>query len=299
MKPILAAALLACAFLSGPSAAQDEAGETAKTREFVDSLHFRTGQIELADAKAHLNVQPGFRYLDHDDSRKVLEQLWGNPPDDSVLGMLVPDAAPLDGDHSWAVVVTYSDEGYVTDEDAASTDYNALLKELQQSTSDENDERKKAGYGTLQLIGWAQPPTYDAAGKRLHWAKELAFEGEKSHTLNYDIRVLGRQGYLSLNAVSSMDDLALVKQGMTQVLPMAEFDSGQRYADYNKGTDKLAGYGLAALVGGGIAAKTGLFAKLGVLLLGLKKGLYVLIVAALAGIKKLFGMGKKGGGTVQ
>ena len=297
MKRLLIAGLIACALYSGAGAAQDtpDAEALAKQRAFLESLHYRTGDIALPSASAHLAVQPGFRFIDHDDSRKVLEQYWGNPPDDSVLGLLVPDAAPLDSDHSWAVVVTYSDDGYVSDEDASKTDYDDLLADMKSGIHDGNDERKKAGYGSMELVGWAQPPSYDASGKRLYWAKEIAFEGESSHTLNYDIRVLGRQGYLSLNAVSSMGDLPLVKQGMTQVLPMAQFDSGQRYADYQPGNDKLAGYGLAALVGGGIAAKTGLFAKLGILLLGLKKGLILVFAAIAAGLKKLFGGGKKGG----
>ncbi len=297
MKSLMTAGLLACALFAGASAAQDttDAADAAKLKTFLGSLHYRTGDVALPSASAHLNVQPGFRYLDHDDARKVLEQYWGNPPDDSVLGMLVPDAAPLDSDRSWAVVVTYSDDGYVSDEDASKTNYDELLAQMKTDIHDSNGERKKAGYGSLELLGWAQPPRYDANGKRLYWAKEIQFDGAAVHTLNYDIRVLGRQGYLSLNAISGMDELAVVKDGMTQVLPMAEFDSGQRYADYQPGNDKLAGYGLAALVGGGIAAKTGLFAKLGLLLLGLKKGLILVVVAIGAFIKKLFGGGRDGG----
>ena len=52
---------------------------------------------------------------------------------------------------------------------------------------------------------------------------------------------------------------------------MTEFNDGERYTDYNSKTDKTAAYGIGALVAGGIAAKAGLFAKLGALLLGLKK----------------------------
>ena len=49
---------------------------------------------------------------------------------------------------------------------------------------------------------------------------------------------------------------------------MVEFDPGARYADYDKSTDKVAAYVLAALIGCGIAAKAGLFAKIGAVLLG-------------------------------
>jgi uncharacterized membrane-anchored protein len=84
----------------------------------------------------------------------------------------------------------------------------------------------------VDIVGWAQPPRYDAASKRIYWARELDFEGGQSHTLNYDIRVLGREGYLSMNAVADMRDMAMVKEGMQRVLPMAQFDAGHAYADY-------------------------------------------------------------------
>ena len=292
-----ATAVLACALSATPAIARDTA-EANKAAEFVRSLHFQTGSIALPDAGAHLQVPDGFHYLGHDETRRVLEELWGNPPDDDVLGMLVPDDAALDGEHSWAVLVTYNAEGHVSDEDASKIDYTQMLSDMKQETVDANPARKEAGFGAVQLVGWAQPPSYDAAGKRLHWARELDFGGAKQHTLNYDIRVLGREGYLSMNAIAGMGDLTRVQAGVARVLPMAEFDAGQRYADYTPGSDKLATYGLAALVGGGIAAKAGLFAKLGVLLLAGKKFVVLAVLAIGAFARKLLGKNKDKGGTV-
>jgi len=289
-RSILALALGLLCLACGARA--DDAADAAQRRALLDSLHYSGGSIALPQAQAHLEVKPGFRFLGHDDARKVLEQYWGNPPDDSVLGLLVPDDSQLGMDHSWAVVVTYSDEGYVSDEEASKIDFNDMLEQMQQDTRDGNEERKQAGYGTVELVGWAQPPRYDAASKRLHWAKELAFDGESGHTVNYDIRVLGRSGFLSLNAVADAGDLPRVRTGMEQVLPMAQFDSGQRYADYKPGSDKLAAYGIAALVGGGLAAKAGLFAKLGAILLAAKK-LVVLVLVGIAGLFRRFFGGKK------
>ena len=286
---ILALGLLMCT--SGARA--DEAADRASRRALLNSLHYGSGTVVLPDARARLEVKPGFRFLGHDDARKVLEQYWGNPPDDSVLGMLVPDDAGLGMDHSWAVVVTYSDEGYVSDEDAAKIDFDEMLTQMKQDTLEANDERKQAGFGTVELVGWAQPPLYDAASKHIHWAKELAFEGEAGHTVNYDIRVLGRNGFLSLNAVADHADLGRVRQGMTQVLPMAQFDPGQRYADYQPGSDKVAAYGIAALVGGGLAAKAGFFAKIGAMLLAGKKLVALLLVGLVGAFGRLFGRKKK------
>jgi uncharacterized membrane-anchored protein len=299
MRSRLAAALLA-ALLCAPAFADELPADKAAQLQFLRSLQYKTGDVPLTDAGATLHVREGFQFLGHDDARKVLEQYWGNPPDDSVLGLLVPDAAGLDSDHSWAVVVTYADEGHVDDEDAAKVDYDEVMQEMKEASADENAARKEQGYSEVDIVGWAQPPRYDAATKRIYWARELDFKDAPTHTLNYDIRVLGREGYLSMNAVAAMPDLAMVTDGMQRVLPMAEFDAGHRYADFKPGTDKVAAYGLAALVGGGIAAKAGLFAKLGVFLLAFKKAILVGLVAVGAAIKKIFGGGKdkRDGGTV-
>ena len=78
---------------------------------------------------------------------------------------------------------------------------------------------------------------------------------------------------------------------------MAEFDEGQRYADFNDETDKTAAYGLAALVGGGIAAKAGLLAKLGLLLAKGWKLLFLAGVGLVAMVGKMRGKNKDGNGT--
>ncbi|KQY49300.1 hypothetical protein ASD14_14620 [Lysobacter sp. Root494] len=280
---------------------QDEQAQEKAARAVVAGFQWRDGAVGVDEAKARFNLNENFRYLGAADARKVLEDLWGNPPDDSVLGMIVPKGRGVLDDSGWAVVVTYSDEGYVSDEDAAKIDYDDMLKEMQDADKEDNEARKEAGYPALHLVGWAEPPHYDAASKKLYWAKELKGEGSEHSTVNYDIRVLGRRGYLSLNAVARMNELPEVKTGMQQLLPMVEFDAGSRYADYDKGTDKVAAYGLAALIGGGIAAKAGLFAKLGALLLGLKKLLIPLVLLGGAFFKKILGLfsrRKDGGGVV-
>ena len=285
-------AVTTLAHAQAPGASDPQAD--AKMQQFIASLHFKEGEIAVPGAQARFKLGPDFSYLEQADARRVVEQLWGNPPDESVLGLVVPRGRGLLDEHGWAVVVTYSDDGYVSDEDAAKIDYASMLKDMQKETRDANGERKDAGYEAVNLVGWAVPPRYDAASKKMYWAKELDFAGTPQHTLNYDIRVLGRRGYLSLNAVAGMSDLGDVQAGMQQLLPMTEFDAGSRYADYDAKSDKLAAYGIAALIGGGIAAKAGLFAKLGVLLLAGKKFIVLLLAGIAALWRKLAGKDKTG-----
>ncbi len=299
LKPWFGGLLAAVALAWGTPAMAQEDGEDAgpSAEQFVAGLQFKEGDITVPKAHARFQLTPDFRYLEQADARRVLEDLWGNPPDESVLGLIVPRKPDLLADDSWAVVVTYSDEGYVSDEDAAKIDYAEMLTEMKKSTSEENGARKEAGYGTVDLVGWAVPPRYDGSAKKLYWAKELSFNGSAEHTLNYDIRVLGRHGYLSLNAVADMTELAQVQKGMQELLPMTEFDAGARYADFDASTDKVASYGLAALVGGGLAAKAGLFAKIGLVFAKFWKLLLIGVIAIGAGIRRVFA-GKKEKPTV-
>ncbi|SFS17248.1 Uncharacterized membrane-anchored protein [Dyella sp. OK004] len=275
------------------------ATETPSSAEsFLKALHPATGTVTVPGAQATLKLEPGYSFLSANDAQRVLSGLWNNPPDKDVLGMILPstDMHVLLDDKAWAVVVTFVDEGYVSDADAAKINYDDMLKDMQASTKDENAERAKQGYPAIELVGWAEQPHYDSTSHKLYWARNLRFKkadgAGEAGSLNYDIRVLGRRGYLSLNAVAPVDQLAQVRADMPKVLEMTEFDAGQRYTDYNASTDKLAAYGIGALVAGGIAAKAGLFAKLGALLFALKKFVIIGIAAIGAAISKLFGRKK-------
>jgi uncharacterized membrane-anchored protein len=241
-------------------------------------LKYQTGSIVLPNKIATLELTDAYRYLDPAETEKLLVA-WGNPPGSEFQGAVVPaNLSPFD-DGGWAVLVDYIDEGHVEDADAAEIDYDDMLKDMKSDTREGSKEREKAGYGTVELMGWAQPPRYDAATRKLYWAKELRFNGSEPHTLNYDVRVLGREGVLSLNAVAGMPQVDMVQKDMQGLLAMASFNPGHRYEEYNASTDRTAAYGIGALVAGGLAAKAGLFAKIGALLLAFKKFIIIGLVA--------------------
>ena len=129
--------------------------------------------------------------------------------------------------------------------------------------------------------------------KKLHWAKALRFEGQEVQTLNYNIRALGRRGVLVLNVIADMDGLPVVERNLPEVLAMTEFSPGHRYHEFDPDLDEVAAYGIGALIAGKVAAKAGLFAKLGVLLVALKKFWIVLAIGAFAAVKGLMGRKKR------
>jgi uncharacterized membrane-anchored protein len=73
-------------------------------------------------------------------------------------------------------------------------------------------------------------------------------------------------------------------------LAAVDFNPGNRYTDFDAGKgDKVATYGIAALIAGGIAAKAGLFKTLWLALLAGKKFIIIAVVAIGAWFRKLFG----------
>ncbi|MEX5608615.1 DUF2167 domain-containing protein [Pseudomonas protegens] len=283
------AALCAMPFLaSAATAPESKDAEPQTAEQFLASLSPRHGNIKLPGDIANLDLSKEFYYLNPKDTEKLLTEGWGNPPGFTTLGMIVPSAvSPLSAE-GWGVIISYKNDGHISDDDAAKIDYQDLLKQMQEADEEDNKQRQEQGYGAIHLLGWAEQPSYDAQSHKMYWARELKAEGAQSHTLNYSIRVLGREGVLELNAVASMDDLDTIKREIPKVLAFTNFTDGNRYADYNPSTDKLASYGLAALVAGGLASKAGLFAKLGVLLLAGKKFIVLGVLGLAAFIGRLF-----------
>ncbi|WP_264777335.1 DUF2167 domain-containing protein [Deinococcus aetherius] len=261
------------------------------------TLTYRTGNITLLGGKATVRTGQALRYLGAEGARTVLVDLWGNPPEaaSDVLGMIVPASVAPDAPNSWGVVITQSEDGHVTDDDARGIDYDELLRNMQRETRDRNAGREAAGYGSAELVGWADTPRYDGEAHKLYWAKELAFREKGGaevgeHTLNYAVRVLGRDRVLELNAVAGMSQLGQVKADMGDVLRQVSFNPGSRYEDFQPGTDRVAGYGVAALIGGVAAKKVGL---LGLAAVFLKKA-WVLVLAAFGTLGRLLRRGRSG-----
>lgn len=293
--PLLTVLCLACLTAgaqSKPDAdpAKNEAELKAKLEKWLSELKFQTGKISLGSGLASLNVPAEFKYLAPEDSGKLL-RIFGNPPQET-LGIIFPAKADLlkDEEGSWFVVLQYSEDGYVKDDDAAKINYSDLLKQMQDSAREANAERIKQGYPGLEIIGWAAPPRYDQQTHKLYWAKELKFGDEPAHTLNYNIRMLGRKGVLVANAVSGMGKLHEIEAATPQILAMVDFNEGHRYTDFDaKSGDKVATYGIAGLIAAGVAGKAGLFKVLGLFLLKAWKLVAVAVVAVGAWIKKLVG----------
>lgn len=235
--------------------------ELKKLDSIESSLSYKTGRIVLGDGMATISVPGGFKFLESDDARYVIEDLWGNPKSETPpLGLLFPANSGATDPGGYAFVVQFEEMGYVKDSDADKINYDDLLKDLKESNAKNNEERKKMNLFTMNLLGWAAKPYYDKEKKVLYWAKEFSVSGQDEHTLNYDVRVLGRKGVLILQAISGMQELDSVNAHLDEVLEMVAFNEGNRYTDFDSTTDKVAAWTIGGLVAGKVLAKAGFFA---------------------------------------
>lgn len=209
-----------------------------------------------------LKLPAGYIYLNGDDAAALMTY-WGNPGPHRMLGLVMSDSEK-DG---WAISLKFRDEGYVKDEDAKSWDADELFKSVKEGTEASNEERRKLGGGELHVIDWVQKPQYDATTHRLAWGMraEAVQGGKRDESVNYKTYVLGREGFIEMNLMTDPKTLPAARPRADELLASTSFASGKRYEDFSESTDKVAQYGLAALVAGGVAKKLGLLATLGLL----------------------------------
>lgn len=293
MKSIIALAVVFSSFLAlvsadekEPTAKQLEA--RAKAMQILQGLQFQTGEISILGGKAKIKLTDEFQYLDPANARKVLVDLWHNPPEaGSSLGMIVPAGGGFD----WAAILEWTEDGYVKDEKFETINFDDMLKTLKESYKEQSEKRVQGGYSKLELAGWAQTPHYDRGTHKLYWAKVID-GGGRVQELHYDIRVLGRHGVLELSIMSTMPQIADIETKAPTILSMVDFTDGNRYADFKPGTDKVAAYGIAGLIAGGVLAKAGFFKLAWVFAAKFIKLIIVGVVALFAGIGKLLGKKK-------
>ncbi len=244
-------------------------------------LHWLEGPTDakLGD-QALLKLPKGYQFLGAPETQALLKRM-GNFPSGSELGLIT---ATGEGEQ-WFMVVRYIDAGYVKDDEAANWDADALMTSIKEGTEENNKQRQAQGFPPLIIRGWEEKPHYDKAANKVVWAIS-AQERDSPMGVNYNTLALGRQGYLSMNMVGSLEQLPMLKPHVSQLLANVEFVEGKRYTDFNSTTDKVAAVGLTALIAGA-AVKSGLLAKLWAFIIPLVlagKKLLMLLVIALGGL---------------
>jgi uncharacterized membrane-anchored protein len=229
--------------------------------------------------RATIGLEGGLGFLDATNTTEFLV-LQGNLPPKDMFTVAAQDL-------TWFSVFKFLDEGYVQDDEKIDAD--GILATLKENNAAGAQERKKRGLPGLHLEGWFMPPRYDSVTKRIEWATLLRTDSGVK-TVNFSTKILGRSGHMDVILVSDPKSLEADLAEFKKVLKGFDYVAGERYSEWKQG-DKLAAYGLGALVLGGAAAvatKKGFWAVLAAFFAATWKLIAGVAVAAFAGLGAFF-----------
>lgn len=272
--------------LGSAQAQQGKIDQEAEMKAAIEAAKAvaKEGPTDIAlNNQATLKLPDGYSFVPQPQADQLLKAM-GNGTDSSRLGIIFPPQG------NSFVIPRYINSGYIKDDEAKDWKADELLDSLKKGTEETNKERIARGIPEMEIVGWTQKPTYDQKAHRLIWALESKDKGNATgeHGANYNTYVLGREGYLSMNLVSGFKNLSENKPWVENLLAHTSFNEGKTYADFNSSTDKVAEYGIAALVTGVVAKKLGLFAIIAAFAAKFAKVIAVAAFGLFAVIGKIF-----------
>ena len=173
----------------------------------------------------------------------------------------------------WAAFFTFLEEGYIKDEEELNA--NELLKQTQKDEVEQNKFRKEKGWALMKTKGWFYEPRYNSNTNQLEWA--FLIQTNEGDLVNYNTRILARNGYMRVVVAVTPDNFSSNISDIKSALKSVTFNAGEKYSDFKQG-DRVAEYGLAALVAGGAAA------------VATKKGFWALIAGFFGAAWKFIGI---------
>jgi uncharacterized membrane-anchored protein len=229
-------------------------------------------------SEADVKVPKGYVFANASDTRRIMEAMQ-NPVSGEEMGLVAPENT------DWFMIFEYEGIGYVKDDEKNSLDANAMLEAIKKGNEAGNEERRRKGWDTMTITGWEQAPRYNPATHNLEWAIRGA--SSDGAVVNWNTRLLGRNGVMKVTLVADPAEFAAAMTKCRSLLAGFTYKQGHRYTEFRQG-DKIAQYGLTALVVGGaaaVAAKSGLFKVLG-------KFVIFIVIGIGAAIKGIFGRKK-------
>lgn len=257
----------------GDQAAMSEAEKQWRSIEWQEA-----GADAQLGSEAHIKIPEGYMFTGRQGTQTLM-QLYGNLLTQWEQGYIGPVAE----DENWFVVFEYEDAGHVKDDEKEDLDADAIMENFKENDKSSNEKRKRMGMPALNTVGWLMSPYYNEQTHNLEWALLLESEGEQR--VSYNIRLLGREGIMHVTVVTGAEEFEEVKAKIPALLEGFAFNPGRTYAEYQEG-DKLADYGLIAMLGAGAAVGVGFFAKNAKLIFA---GIVAAALGVVSFVKKLFG----------
>jgi uncharacterized membrane-anchored protein len=272
--------------LAGVAAEPPEARRQAlhAAQEAADKAMIKGPTAVLLKDQAKLELPAAYGYIPRKEAADLLTAM-GNSVGDQFIGVVLP----LEGsEQHWFATLSYDPAGYIKDDDAKHWKSDELLDSLKSGTESGNERRRNMGLPEIVVTRWIETPAYAPDTHQLVWSVEVKRKngGGNDPGVNYNTYVLGREGFVSMDVVTQASTVEHDKEAARRLLSLVAFNPGKDYGAFNSSTDKVAAYGLAALVAGVAVKKLGLLALAGAAIVKFAKLIIIAVVAFFAGIKK-------------
>ncbi len=272
-----------------PSPAQDEGQSHADPRPSASGLYMavrmaaKHGPVDLIFLdQATLKLPAGYAFIPKKEAADIMSAA-GNPQEDSLIGLILPEKG------HWSLDIDYYKTGYIKDDEAKSWDADTLLKAITDRTSEENKTRATLKVPEIEVGGWIQKPTYNTKTHQLVWSMLGKIKGGGGpDSVNYNTFALGRDGFFKVRLIAPTAFMDEGRRGADEIMAQFHYNPGKTYADFAEGSDRVAEYGIAALVTGIVAKKIGLLALLWIVLAKAAKAAIVAVLVFFKKIKKYF-----------
>lgn len=240
-------------------------------------IEWITGPVDAnIGTNATIHVPEGYKLTGQAGSQ-IWNQLTQNPPDQT-LATLMPKS------EEWITAFSFDNVGYVKDDEKTELDADAIFESMREGTEASNQYRTAQGWDAIHMESWIVEPKYDDATNHLVWAFRLR-DDSSGLSANYSMRLLGRRGVMNVLVAAEESKMQEAVDATNTILEGFSYKAGDGYGEFTSG-DKVAEYGLTALIAGGglvAAAKMGLLAKLGKFF----KVIVIAVIALCSGIWKL------------
>ena len=245
--------------------------------EKIETLNFSSANpAVLRSQQATITHNGELIFLNNEDSIRQYD-FWSFGLDDGLkdfYSFYYPDPSNNDvGIQFYGLL--FNDDGYIKIDDWDQVKPDDLLNEKKENAKINNEIRKERGLETVEDVVWVEKPTLDKEYNMISYSFKVVWGNQTN--INTFVLMLGKSGYTEFEILASYeneDEFKASKQLIRHLKQNFKYNPELEYKDYKPG-DKVAAYGIAALVATSLGVKG--LAKAGVLMLALKKFWFILL----------------------
>ena len=219
-----------------------------------------------------------FEYLN--DANEVNQfQFWISGQEDTFRDLMAFYYYDLENIYKSIQLVgnKFNNDGYVKLDDWKDLKPDDLIRQKKENANINNEKRREIGVDLVENVEWIEYPSLDYNSNSVSYSFKVSWS-DGSQNMNKFLIILGRNGFSEFEIVSTYGieeefkaarELSYFLQNNFRYNPQFE------YKDYKPG-DKVAAYGIAALVATSLGVKG--LAKAGGILVALKKFWFILLL---------------------